>query len=271
MVSPLRAVGRSASQNDWLTMLARVGYAAKGIVYGVVGLLSLRLALGSGGKTAGSREAIQEIGTQPFGRILLALTALGLTCYAVWRLLLGTLDTKDKGADVGGLTTRIGYASSGLINLGLALAAARMAAGSYSGGNEQAKQEWTAWLLSQPFGVWLVGALGVGVVSMGLRHFFRAYTASFMDTYAEMTAAQRTVARRIGRFGIAARALTFVLIGVFLLRAAWQIDPQETKGLSGALETLLAQPYGPWLLGIVAAGFLCYAVYCFSAARYRRF
>ena len=87
----------------------------------------------------------------------------------------------------------------------------------------------------------------------------------------ELNADARTDLKRIGQFGLAARAVTFTIIGGFLIVAADQADPSEVKGLAGALRTLLEQPYGPWLLGVVALGMVAYAVFCAANARCRYF
>ena len=95
-----------------------------------------------------------------------------------------------------------------------------------------------------------------------------------MDGYkaGEMDADEKRAARRIGQFGLSARGVTFAIIGVFVVQAAMRHDPSRAaQGLSGALSTLLQQPYGPWLLGVVAAGFVAYGIYCFTRARYRTF
>jgi len=264
-------VGPSVS-SDWMDTFARVGYVAKGVVYAVVGVLAVRVAFGAGGATTGSRGAIREIASGPFGQILLGLTALGLACYAVWRLILATLDPKDKGTDAEGATKRVGYVASGLVNLVLALYAAQIIIGS-GGGGGSSKQELTAQLMSQPFGLWIVGFIGAAVIGVGLYHFYRAVNASFMKHYkaGEMDRQTRKWAKRIGQWGLSARGVVFTIIGIFLMQAAMQADPSETRGLGGALETLARQSYGPWLLGVVAAGLVAYAVYCFSYARYRHF
>lgn len=264
-------VGQAVS-SDWLDTFARIGYIAKGVVYAVVGVLAVQVAFGAGGATTGSRGAIREIASGAFGQVLLGLTALGLACYAVWRLILATLDPKDKGTDAEGTTKRVGYAVSGLVNLTLALYAAQIIIGP-GGGGGSSKQELTARLMSQPFGLWIVGFIGVCIIGAGVYHFYRAANASFMKHYkaGEMDHQTRRWAQRIGQWGLSARGVVFTIIGVFLVQAAVQADPSETRGLGGALETLAQQPYGPWLLGVVAAGLVAYAVYCFSYARYRRF
>ena len=75
---------------------------------------------------------------------------------------------------------------------------------------------------------------------------------------------------RWGRFGIAARGIVFGIVGAFLIRAALQYDPQEARGLGGALQTLAKQPLGPWLLGAVALGLVAFGLFMLSVARYRR-
>ena len=168
---------------------------------------------------------------------------------------------------------RTGYAVSGLIHAALAFFAGRLALGMGGSGGGDAAQAWTATLLAQPFGPWLAGGIGGVIISVGLGHFYTAYKARFMAEYnlRVMRAAEKQWAKRIGRFGLAARGVTFIIIGGFLISAAVQTDPHQTKGLDAALLTLAQQPYGSWLLGIVALGLVAYGVFCFSRARYCHF
>lgn len=262
----------SQNTRKWVEKWARFGYATKGVIYLLIGVLATQTAIGAGGATKDSQGAIEMIAGQPFGRILLGLIALGLAGYVVWSFVQAMLDPENEGNDASGIAIRIGYAVSGVAYGGLAWLAARMALGmSSSGGGDRAEQAWTATLLAQPFGQWLVGFVGVIIIGVGLGHFYMAYKAKFMEKYTgEMSPTQRRWAKRIGQFGLSARGVTFGIIGSFLIQAAIHADPSETKGLDGALQTLLEQPYGPWLLGIVALGLVAYSVYCFSQARYRR-
>lgn len=272
--STARRAERAAPGSDWLETFARVGYAAKGVVYTIIGVLAVQAAFTGGGQAEGSRGAIREIASQPFGQVLLILTAAGLACYAVWRLVMAALDPEREGTDAKGLVKRIGYAVSGLVNLALAYFAVRLVIGGAGsgGGGGSSQEEMTARLMSEPYGLWIVGAIGAIIVGVGLYHFYRVYTAKFMRKYdAEMSLDKRRLARRIGRLGLAARGVAFCLIGSFFIDAAISQNPGEAGGLSEAFRTLLQQPYGPWLLGAVAVGFVCYGLYCFSYARYRRF
>lgn len=265
-----RGAERAAS-GDKMEKLARAGYLTKGIVYAIIGVLAFQAAIGSGGQTSGSRGAIRQIAEQPFGQILLILTAIGLLGYAAWRFIQAIKDPEGKGSDGEGIVKRIGFAISGLIYLFLSFYAASIVFGWSTGGSGGGQQAWTAKLLAQPFGQWLVGIVGAIVIGVGFYQFYKAYKAKFMDKYktGEMSQAERTWAERAGRFGLSARGVVFCIIGIFLIQAAIQADPSETRGLGGVLQTLAQQPYGPWLLGLVALGLIAYAVHCIAQSRYR--
>ncbi|WP_145200345.1 DUF1206 domain-containing protein [Planctomycetes bacterium Poly30] len=271
MTSPM-----DTNASAWIERLARAGYLAKGVVYGAVGVLAVMAAVGSGatGEKTGSSGAIHAIAEQPFGRVLLAFVALGLVGYVVWRLVEAIQDPDGRGTDAKGIAVRIGFAISALTYAALALLAGRIALGMGSGGGSDSKEELTARVMAQPFGQWAVALAGVVVVGIGLRHFQRAWTASFMKKYKthEMSEKEIQAARHIGRFGISARGVTFCMIGAFIVQAAMRSNPDgATKGLGEALSKLSQQTYGPYLLGLVAAGFIAYGVYCVSRAKYRAF
>jgi len=206
--------------DKWVAMLARLGYATIGVVYLLIGGLATQAALGTGGAIEDPRGVLATIVRQPFGRLLLGVTAVGLSGYVLWRLVQGLFDPERKGTDAKGILTRLGCAVSGVAYAALAVLAARMALG-MGGGDRHAEQAWTAQLLAQPFGQWLVGLVGVSMTGVGLAHFYMAYTAQFMQEYAtgEMSARQQRWARRLGQWGLAARGVTFGIMGGFLLYA----------------------------------------------------
>ena len=65
--------------------------------------------------------------------------------------------------------------------------------------------------------------------------------------------------------------MVYLLIGGFMAQAALQADPSEAGGLDEALGTIQSQPYGPWLLALVAVGLVMYGVYCGLNAAYREY
>jgi hypothetical protein len=132
--NPRQEAERSAKEaveevSPWVARLARFGYVTKGVMYVVVGLLAVGTATGTGGHTTSLRGALQTIGAQPLGQVMLGLTALGLAGYALWRLIQAVGSTEGEGK-----AQRIGHGAAGLIYAGLALAAARLALAPGSGG-----------------------------------------------------------------------------------------------------------------------------------------
>ena len=114
--------------------------------------------------------------------------------------------------------------------------------------------------------------VGLIVIGVGISYFYQAYKAGFQRHFNQhqMSATERNWAKWMGQFGIAARGTVFCIIGIFLILAALHANAGEARGLDGALAALAQQPFGPWLLGIVALGFIAYSIYSLIEARYRR-
>ena len=274
------ARGAAAEARPWIVRLARLGYASRGVVYATVGLLALRAAFGAGGETTGSRGAIRALrewlGGEVLGQAALALVALGLAGFALWKLVQAIADPERRETGAKGLALRVGAFVSAFIYAGLTLAAVRLLRGSgdagAAGGDDSAARGWTAELMDKPFGRWLVVAVGAIILGYGLRQIYRAVTESFLADLATgaMSPAERQWTRRAGKLGYAARGVVFVLTGGFLVKAGLDAQPGEARGLEGALDALLAQPAGPWLLALVAAGLVAFGIYSLVQARYRR-
>jgi hypothetical protein len=253
--------------------LGRFGFAAKGVVYLIVGVLAVQAALGQGGQTTDQHGALAKIAEAPFGRVLLAVLVVGLFGHALWKLVLAVLDPDRRGTDARALLGRAVDAGVAVIYVGLALSALQIALGSSGGaGSTQKTQDWTAWLLGQPLGPWLVALGGAGVVGAGLFVLYRAFTSDPCDELrcGQMRVGQRRAIRHLGRAGNAARGVAFLTIGALLVAAGIHADPGKAQGLDGALATLAAQPFGPHLLGLVAAGLAAYGLFALVEARYGR-
>ena len=263
--------GRAARRaGPWVSRLARLGYVAKGVIYVVIGFLALREALGAGGKTTDPSGAMASIGSQPLGGAMLALLAAGLACYALWKLVQGVLDADGKGSGPHGILRRVGFVGSAAIHGAFAFTAAQSIFGAEDSAEDAAAA--SAMAYGPPFGRILVALVGLGVVGVGLYQLYAAYKAKFREDLRldAMSDRERLWVTSAGRVGTAARALAIGLAGAFVLLAAYQSDPRETRGLGAALETIQHQPLGPYMLGAIALGFLVYGAFMFAIARYRR-
>ncbi len=261
---------RGADPSDWRTGLARFGLVAKGVLYITLGVLAFQFGQGgSGGGQASQQNAMQAIKQQPAGTWLLGLLALGLLAHGVWQLVITFTGDPVEGSEA---KKRVKYAVKTVIYLalgGLAITVL-VGGGSSSGGSGSTKA--TATLLGMPGGVWIVAALGVIVVGVGIAELVRhAKNTKFMERINRTSHGDvRRNVRRAGRAGYAAHAVVTLITGGFFVVAAVQHDPSKSRGLSGSLQTLSQQSWGPWLLAAVAIGLALYGVFALAEARYRR-
>jgi len=256
--------------SKWIVRFGRLGYAAKGLVYIVVGVLATQAAIGSGGRTSDTRGALKAVGSAPFGILALIIVAAGLLGYALWRLTSAATDAEDRGTNVKGLATRsadavrgIAYGSLGVWTLRYLL--------SQDVSNSNRPRSVTRGLMGMPAGRWIVIAAGAGIVGYGLYQIYRAASGKFLR-HLDLTSAGTTMRRwieRFGKFGIAARAVVFGMIGVLVVRAGWTYDPSKAGGIEQSLDALSRQPRGGWILGLVALGLIAFGMFQLATGRYR--
>jgi hypothetical protein len=263
-----REGGERVVRSDSFELLARAGFVARGLIYGVIGILAIKLAVGAGGQTTNQQGALKTIAQQPFGKVLLILVAIGLGGYACWRILRALLGHGPEASDSG--FERLAGFASGIVYASLCAVAVEILLGSNSGsGNVHAK---TAGVLGWPAGTWLVGIAGAVLIGVGLYQAYRGIKQEFLkdSKTEEMSPTVRKWIEAIGTFGHLARGVVFGLVGVFLIKAAIDYNPNSAVGLDGALAKLAHASYGPFLLGVVAAGLIAFALFSLSDARYRR-
>lgn len=257
--------------NHRMTLLARLGFAARGVVYLLVGWFAFDAAQ-NGGKPSDNQGAMASMLEAPFGKVLLGLCALGFAGYAIWRLTEAMLDPEGRSHTGKGRVERLGYALSGLVHIGLAVLAARLAmqsAPSAQGApGDASAQSWSAWLLEQPGGVALLTCVGVLLFAVAAAQGVKAFKASFDELRSDTPAP--TYVRWMGRTGYAARALIFAMVGWFIISAARNNNAAEAGGLGRALRELQAQEQGAVLLGLVAVGLTLFGIFSLVEARYRR-
>jgi Domain of Unknown Function (DUF1206) len=265
---------RNAATSPVMVMLARLGYAVKGILYIVIGILAAFLGLGHGGSATDQRGALGAIGALPSGKFLLVIMTIGLFAFGLWSIIQALFDTEGEGTRAKGIIARIAYAAVGISYIVLGFGALRVVTGTGNAGQNSttSTQDWTATLLKQPSGQALVVIVGLVVLGIAVYLFMKAYKAPFLAklSLGGLRASSRKIIINLGRFGYAALGVVFTIIGIFLIVAAVQFNSAKATGLDGALKELLLQPFGPILLVIVALGLIAYGLYSFAEARYRR-
>jgi hypothetical protein len=266
-----------AHDHPSLVTVARAGWIAKGIVYGLVGVLAVPIALsglgegegtGSGGQEASQRGAVAELADSGAGALALWAVAIGLVLYVVWRLFSIALPG---GSDAKSWATRAGYGVSVIVYSFLAWSAISMArnggsSSSTSGGNsEDAKVErFTRDVMEMSGGRWLVGLTGVVVIAVGAYFIHRGATASFRKELEPggVGPISGHAITRLGQVGWIGRGVMMLLVGWFVARAAIEFDPDEAHGIDGALRDATSSTLGAVLALVVAIGLLVYGVFC---------
>jgi hypothetical protein len=260
--SPRRvAEGRGAA------VAGRIGLAARGFVYLVIGWLAIQIAAGNRTHEANQRGALADIAGHPFGLTLLWILAFGFAAYALWRFSEAAYGTAADGKKTG---ARLQSLARGAVYAGLCVSTVLFIAGASRQNQSKQQATLTARVMRHTFGQWLVGLVGVvvliiglGLIANGVRHTFEKNLKM-----AELHGATRTVVVWAGTIGTTARGVVFAIAGALVIDAAVTFDPKKSQGLDGALRTLAGQPYGPLLLGIVAAGLIVFGLYGFALSRW---
>jgi hypothetical protein len=260
--------GSEVARSPAVGWLGRAGLVARGVVYAVVGILALKLALGDGGKTTNQQGAMKTIAQQPFGKVLLLALAIGLGGYAVWRLTRAAVGHGREDSDSG--FDRIAGFASGIAYAALCATAVAILIG--SGGGSGSPKQAAGGVLDWPAGPEIVGIAGAVFICVGLYQVVKGVMRDFLATSKthEMSDAVEKPFTALGVVGHIARGIVFALVGWFLIKAAVDYDPNKAIGLDGALRKLAHASYGPVLLGLVAAGFIMFALYSIADARYRK-
>lgn len=262
------AAGKSFVHSHAFEWLSRAGFVARALIYGIIGILALKLAFGQGGKLTSQEGALHTVAQQPFGKLLLTLVAIGLGGYSLWRLVRAAIGHGPEGSDssfdrIAALASGISYGALCVLSIEILLGG--------GGGTGNAKQT-TAGVFGWPAGTWIVGIVGGVLLGVALYEGYRGITKKFLDDskVEEMGPRMKEWIGRLGLIGHLARMVVFGLIGIFLIKAAVDFNAHAAVGLDGALAKIVHRSYGPFLLGVVAVGLIAFALYSLSDARYRK-
>lgn len=259
-----RSAARKVNDHPALETLARVGFVVTGLLHIVIGYISVRVAWGGGGGQADQAGALATLASNPAGTVLMWVIVIGLLALALWQVT--TAFVPAPGFD--DVTDRVKGLAKAIMYGVLAFTALQFALGSgSSSSSEESSQDVTATLMEQPAGQVLVGAVGVGVLVIGAIHAYTGLSQKFLDQLEEDPGRWTT---GLGMVGYPAKGLVLGLVGVFFLVAALKHQSSEAEGLDGALKSVRDQPFGPYLLTIVAIGLVAFGLYCIARARHQR-
>jgi hypothetical protein len=260
--------GESFVQSHAFEWLSRAGFVARGLIYGIIGILAFKLAVGHGGKLTNQQGALHTVAQQSFGKLLLTLVAIGLGGYSLWRLVRAGMGHGREGSDSG--FDRVAGLASGIAYGTLCVLAIEILMG--NGGGAGNTKKTTAGVFGWPAGVWIVGIAGAVMIGVALYQGYRGITKKFLDDskVEKMGPRMKEWIGRLGLIGHLARMVVFGLVGIFLIKAAVDYNARAAVGLDGALAKIVHRSYGPFALGVVAVGLIAFALYSLSDARYRK-
>lgn len=265
-----KAKAEELGDSDGLKALARVGLVAYGVVYLLIGWLALQLAWGGRSKSPDPSGAFRTLAEQPLGNVLLWLVAVSLVALGLWKASEMVWGHRNlEGAKR--VRERIASGFWTLIYTGLGVRSALVAAG-FGGASSNSQQQATVGVLAWPSGRTIVVGTGLIIIGVGLVAATKGIRRSFsveIDTSSLSSAAQKGVLH-LGQVGYITKGMALGMVGGLLSYAGWTFDWQKAPGLDAALQTVLEQPFGRWVLSAMAFGFVAFGVFAMLQSRYRR-
>jgi hypothetical protein len=263
-----------AARSHWADRLAKLGFVGRGLIYLIVGFLAFQIAMGDSGESADKKGALQEIGDKPFGNAMLVVLAIGLAGYALWRFSEALWGKRSEPDEKKRTARRLVSAGKGFAYAAFCATTISFLTGSggQSGANQQEKT-WTAKVMGWPGGRGIVVAAGLAIIAGALYLIGLGLTRKFEEKLelGRVSAGARKAIRAIGTFGVTARGVVFGLLGLLLVRAAMDFNPDEAQGIDGTLRTIADRTYGQVLLMVAALGLVAFGIYsAVVEARYRK-
>ena len=268
--SQVRSSASRAADSKPLEYLARAGFVCYGVIHLLFAWVALQVAFGGSGQESDQSGALENLASKPFGKTLVIIVIVGMVALAIWQAfeaIIGESGEQDKEA----IAERVVSGIRTIIYLSFAWTGVKVVTGANSSQGDK-QQKGASTLMDATGGRFLVGLIGVVVVGVGVGLAIYGLTKKFekhLNTQ-QMSPSVRKATRRLGMAGYAAKGVAYAIAGVLVVAAAVKYDPDKARGLDSALKTLAGQPYGPWLLGLIALGIAAFGVYCFSQAKYRK-
>ena len=262
---------RDAGESRWVELLARVGLAARGLVYVIIGVLAVQIAFGEKGARADQTGALASIAEKPFGKVLLWVVALGFLGYAAWQATEAAWGHHDADSDNKRTAERVVSACKAVLYAGLAFLAMKAAMGD-GGKGGKGGQGITAKIMSESGGRWLIGLAGLVIIGIAVYLAIEGIKKKFVErlNLGELPQGTSDKVVKLGQAGYISRGVVTAVIGGLVVIAAVTFEPKKARGLDLALRELASTGFGPWLLVAVALGLICFGAYSFVEAKVRK-
>jgi len=270
-----RRPANGATKAETVNLIGRIGIATSGVVHLIVGLLAIQIAFGLGEQTADHHGAIDAVAHQSSGRVLLVLLVIGLVFLTIWYASKAYRGGRVGDGHSGGTKTRLGLAAMSLFTATLAIAAGKLALSAYgtpvepSAGAAEKERQAIDQVLGWPAGQLIVIAVAIGLAYWGYRMMMRAVDHEFREQFRQLPKYRRRIIDPLGQAGFAAQAVVRWVAAWFLFQAAVDYNADEAVGLDGALREIVDEPYGPWLLLLVALGMAAFGIFRLFDASWR--
>jgi hypothetical protein len=255
MTGHVQQAASRAGDHPLLEKGARLGYGASGVLHLLLAWVTIQLAWTSGGEQADQSGALQQLAGNGFGQALLWVLLVGFVLLALWQA--------TEAIAWGEAKDRAKAAAKAVIYAVLAWTTVSVLTSGSGGGSGGA----TSSLMSSGLGRVLIGAVGLGVVAVGGYHVVKGWTEKFLE---DLESSPSPWVRKAGKVGYVGKGAALAVVGVLLVVAAVQSDPEKAQGLDAALHALAGLPFGPVLLTLIALGFAAYGVYAFGRARHAK-
>jgi hypothetical protein len=257
------------ARDNWFEKFARFGLASKGVVYLLMGTLSVLAAFGLSREKGDKEQAFKLIYDQPFGKFILVAIAFGLLGYVMLRMFQAIKDTENKGKDIKGIMNRIGYGMSAVLYILIGAYALKLVFGGGGGGEGDSRQFVVSKVLGYPGGEYIIGIAGLVVIGMGIYQLMRGVTGKFMKKVHLVNSNTKDAFKAAGTIGYISRGIVLGIIGYFLFHAALRSNPEEARGTEAAFD-FLQNEFGSVMMALVALGLAGYGVFCFVKAKYQK-
>ena len=243
---------------------AKFGIATKGIIYLLIGGLSAMTTLGLGGKETGSLGAFKYLAKQVYGQVILAIIAIGLTGYVLWRLYQTFIDKENNPIDFKTITKKIGFFFSALFYGYLSYTAIKILlnVNSSNGGSFQT-------LLDSTIGQIALVLIGLGLLAKAMYQLYQVYSGKYKEKIQEfcLDSKRQKLLVNSGQLGLTTRGIVIAIMVYLIFKSMFTYGKGNVVNKEQAFQFLKGN-FGDVVFISISIGLIAYGVYMLIKAKY---